>query len=448
MVVIDLSESGMNYCGGGGGGAVGSDSSYDEEGTTGGRMSMCTWSGHRGGGGGGSNVGGCLAPISSSSSSASSARNASYKPTMPPTTTTASSSFRMSAVSDSKKTMDLKSWSTQHLRDLFRFGVDKSIIINNNNNDTTTTAETSTSIIPATAAAAAASSASAAAADMKNAPIDEISEALNQLSFDQRQDAYHDVHGIARDYDDDNDIVDIDIDFDDDGGGGPRLPKEDPEMIRQRLRELEQYLIKAVYYSSSSSSSYHQSSSSSSPSSSSSSSLKLAMEQNPSYVQGTDFRLLFLRAEDYDAKLACARLLNFLDMKRELFGDEKLTKDITLDDLDDDDMHALRSGGFQILPIPDRSGRRVIFGPAKLERFRAGGSFVSFVLPLLCLLGDVCSRFCIDTWKVVFCTANIPLVALMIVASLFSHAPCCHECSSLAMSDKGHVLRFHVSSER
>ena len=61
---------------------------------------------------------------------------------------------------------------------------------------------------------------------------------------------------------------------------------------------------------------------------------------------------------------------------------------MNLDDLDEDDMYALRSGGFQILPIPDRSGRRIIYGPAILERFRTGASFVSlglFVL-LACLL--------------------------------------------------------------
>ena len=379
MVAIDLSESGMTYYGGGG---AGGDSS-DEEGTRG-RTTMCSWGGqHRGGG----NVG-CLAPISSSFTS-----SAARTPTTTTNTTASSSSSSSfgisSSVNDSKTTMDIKSWSTQHLRDLFGFGVsdsDKSVSTSNIgaaagvNNDATTEKTTSIPSKSSTTSAAAVSGATSAA-DM-NVPINEISEALNQLSFDQRQDAYHDVHGIIRD--NDNDIMMDDDDLDGSFGGG-RLPKEDPEMIRQRLRELEQYLLKAVYYTSTSSSSSSQSSSSVSGGAAA---LKLAVEQNPSYVQDKDFRLMFLRSEDYNAKLAATRVMNFFETKRELFGEEKLTKDITLDDLDDDDMYALKSGGFQILPIPDRSGRRIIYGPAKLERFRTGASFVSFVLFALiaCLL--------------------------------------------------------------
>jgi hypothetical protein len=61
-------------------------------------------------------------------------------------------------------------------------------------------------------------------------------------------------------------------------------------------------------------------------------------------------RLMFLRAESYDSYTAASRMARFFDDKYELFGADKLTKDIALHDLDPDDLITFESGCFQVLP--------------------------------------------------------------------------------------------------
>jgi hypothetical protein len=67
-------------------------------------------------------------------------------------------------------------------------------------------------------------------------------------------------------------------------------------------------------------------------------------------------------------------------VKLELFGPEKLTKDITQDDLEDGDMKNLYSSHSQILPLRDRSGRCITLWlppPATIEPvFRMDGECV------------------------------------------------------------------------
>jgi hypothetical protein len=81
---------------------------------------------------------------------------------------------------------------------------------------------------------------------------------------------------------------------------------------------------------------------------------------NPSYVKNRDFGLMFLRSEYFDARKAANRLVDHFEMKLELFGVEKLAKDITLEDLREDALDCLNCGTIQVLPNKDRSGRTVI----------------------------------------------------------------------------------------
>jgi hypothetical protein len=86
-----------------------------------------------------------------------------------------------------------------------------------------------------------------------------------------------------------------------------------------------------------------------------------ALFLSPKYVKDRDFRLMFLRAESFHPRNAAYRLVNFFDFKLELFGIDKLGKrKITQEDLDKDDMYALRKGRVQILPQKDASGRAVL----------------------------------------------------------------------------------------
>jgi len=89
---------------------------------------------------------------------------------------------------------------------------------------------------------------------------------------------------------------------------------------------------------------------------------RLALHKNPGYVRNPEFRLMFLRATEGDTKKAAKRLTRHFKTKLRLFGEEKLVRDIVLDDLSEDDMEALKSGGFQVLKKPDAAGRSVLFG--------------------------------------------------------------------------------------
>eukprot|EP00980_Cylindrotheca_fusiformis_P027187 scaffold19324_cov152-Cylindrotheca_fusiformis.AAC.2 len=80
---------------------------------------------------------------------------------------------------------------------------------------------------------------------------------------------------------------------------------------------------------------------------------------DPCFVSSRGFRLLFLRGNRYDPKAAAEQLVKHFDLKFSLFGSGKLTKAITLLDLDDNDRICLESGFFQILPQKDAAGRTI-----------------------------------------------------------------------------------------
>jgi hypothetical protein len=96
----------------------------------------------------------------------------------------------------------------------------------------------------------------------------------------------------------------------------------------------------------------------------------LARDLSPSYVYNKAFRTMFLRATEGDCKKAAKRLVRHFSTKKRLFGEEKLVKDITLSDLNEDDMEALESGGFQVLAERDLAGRSVLYGRYTSMRYR------------------------------------------------------------------------------
>ncbi len=94
---------------------------------------------------------------------------------------------------------------------------------------------------------------------------------------------------------------------------------------------------------------------------------RLARKQNPGYVSNEAFTIGFLRAEFYEAEKAARRMFEYLNMKLDIFGTEKLTQDILLDDLGEGGKEYLERGGLQLLPKPDSTGRRVVFGHGVLN---------------------------------------------------------------------------------
>lgn len=89
--------------------------------------------------------------------------------------------------------------------------------------------------------------------------------------------------------------------------------------------------------------------------------LRLAEQQYPQRIGDPNFRLMFLRAEDFNVRAAVDRILIHLEVQHILFGNDKVGKRITLDDLSRGDIQALENGHFQVLREKDRAGRLVAF---------------------------------------------------------------------------------------
>lgn len=131
------------------------------------------------------------------------------------------------------------------------------------------------------------------------------------------------------------------------------------------------------------------------------SSLERAMQQNPSLVPSRDFLLPFLRTDRFDAIKVARRIVHYFDEKEHLFGTMLLTRTIQLRDLDHRAQTLLQKGEYQILPGRDQGGRAVFFSSGSLCTFRTdeasiraavrwalfvpvGGSFSFCTLFLLC----------------------------------------------------------------
>jgi len=88
--------------------------------------------------------------------------------------------------------------------------------------------------------------------------------------------------------------------------------------------------------------------------------LDRVLEESPDYVLDRAFLLKFLRAEKFDVFATASRLCRYFEAKSELFGPDKLGRDIRLADLDEDDMAAFRNGYIQILQTKDHDAHQNI----------------------------------------------------------------------------------------
>lgn len=82
--------------------------------------------------------------------------------------------------------------------------------------------------------------------------------------------------------------------------------------------------------------------------------------QSPEYVTDRKFRLQFLLADSFEPHAAAERLVAYFDSKLVLFGPDKLTRDLTLADLDAQDVKCLEFGIVQRLVGKDHAGRVVL----------------------------------------------------------------------------------------
>ena len=86
---------------------------------------------------------------------------------------------------------------------------------------------------------------------------------------------------------------------------------------------------------------------------------RAAVLQNRDYITSREFRLSFLRAEEYNVLEAKARLMRHLELKARILGLHQLGLHICMDDLDANALKCLKSGLGQHHPWTDRSGRAV-----------------------------------------------------------------------------------------
>ena len=156
-----------------------------------------------------------------------------------------------------------------------------------------------------------------------------LANELRRLNFHYKQRIDEEIHGIVN-------VDDSDKSWE----------KEDqPGFIEQCLQQMQQEIDKLHVYDKTS---YNE-----------------AYQLSPNLVMDHNFRLMFLRAEEFCPIKAARRITKHFDCKQRLFG--KLVDDITLDK----DIYTktttkelFLSGAFQTLPSKDQSGRTVcLFAP-------------------------------------------------------------------------------------
>jgi len=145
-----------------------------------------------------------------------------------------------------------------------------------------------------------------------------LARELDNLSLDERERIIFDIHGITT---------------------TTRLGEQDEATISSSLEELESELQKIPQKDA----------------------MEEALFRNAPYVKDPKFRLLFLRALEFNASAAADMMVEHFEVKRQLFGDgEVLAREIRQSDLTPRDIDLLRAGVSQVLPTRDASGRVVI----------------------------------------------------------------------------------------
>jgi hypothetical protein len=144
----------------------------------------------------------------------------------------------------------------------------------------------------------------------------DLAKEMNGLSFEEREKVFDDVHGVAAAHD------------------------ETPDFVEKCLRDFDTALAKVK---------------------SSRKALNRALFLWPELKTDEAFKLRFLRSELFDCEKAAERMANYYEHKKTLFGEEKLVKTITMDDLSEGDSAVIKGDFVVELPFKDSQGRPVVF---------------------------------------------------------------------------------------
>ena len=100
---------------------------------------------------------------------------------------------------------------------------------------------------------------------------------------------------------------------------------------------------------------------------------------------------MFLRADHFNAQQAAERMAKYFTNKLSLFGEDKLVKKITLDDLNEQDKKVLFSDGNIVLPHKDRAGRPIWYSDCSKADYEHAESTVRlFDVTVVVDVGWVC----------------------------------------------------------
>jgi len=113
------------------------------------------------------------------------------------------------------------------------------------------------------------------------------------------------------------------------------------------------------------------------------------------FVNDDDFRLKFLRAEQFHPEQAAERMVKNLDLLYRYIGPQGLQRPINMSDLDEKSLTIMKTGSFQLLPSRDRSGRRIAvrIGPLGLDFVKNENSMMKTLLYIFhCLSEDLESQ--------------------------------------------------------
>ena len=158
-------------------------------------------------------------------------------------------------------------------------------------------------------------------------------EEMNALSVKEREELLDEIHGVAK------------------------PPKETPEQLRRAFEDLRERMDEIPRKKRRA--------------------LDRALFLKPSLDQDEKFLLMFLRADRFNAYKAASRMSRYFEHKLQLFGEERLVKKITLEDLDEGDLDSLSSGAVFPHPHKDRSGRTIWMFTGNRFRYRKMENLVS-----------------------------------------------------------------------
>jgi len=150
-------------------------------------------------------------------------------------------------------------------------------------------------------------------------PMSFVSEAMGQLSMEEREQAFFELHGVRKEENSSPDCI-----------------------TEEQLEEMYRHVSRLVQEPSFATPGY-----------------ELALKRNPDFARNKKLWARFIFGKHEDCKSAAEVFLRYLDLKLFLWGEERICKDITWDDLSEEDRSLSKKGYFQRLPARDRSGRYV-----------------------------------------------------------------------------------------